>query len=138
MKKWCWAWRPSRNLPPPRIDADAMNQMFGNRGYGATQRARSLRDQEADVFRRVNYTLKAAIHADAIERARALADNRRLWLAIEGAMANAANALPEATRVSILSLGRLIQREMNAPEPDFAFLIEMNDQMIAGLSGDPG
>jgi len=115
-----------------------MNQMFGNRGYGATQRARSLRDQEADVFRRVNYTLKAAIHADAIERARALADNRRLWLAIEGAMANAANALPEATRVSILSLGRLIQREMNAPEPDFAFLIEMNAHMIAGLSGDPG
>ena len=119
--------------------ANTMNQMmFGARGYGAVQRVRSLREQEADVLRRVNYMLKAALHADAIEKARALADNRRLWLATEAAMINPGNLLPEATRASIVSLGRLIQREIDSKEPDIAFLIEMNDQMIAGLSGDPG
>ncbi|MFM7611851.1 MAG: flagellar biosynthesis regulator FlaF [Alphaproteobacteria bacterium] len=115
-----------------------MNQMLGARGYGATQRARSLQEQEADVFRRVNYTLKAAMNGDAIEKARALADNRRLWLAIESALINPANQLPQETRVSILRLGRVIQKEVDAKEPDFEFLITMNDQMIAGLSGDPG
>jgi flagellar biosynthesis regulator FlaF len=53
-------------------------------------------------------------------------------------MINPGNLLPEATRASIVSLGRLIQREIDSKEPDIAFLIEMNDQMIAGLSGDPG
>jgi flagellar biosynthesis regulator FlaF len=115
-----------------------MNQMLGTRRYGATQQTRSLREQEADVFRRVNYAMKAALNSNAIDRARAVADNRRLWLAVETALINPENLLPEATRVSMMRLGRLIQREMNAPEPDFAFLIEMNDQMIAGLSGDPG
>ena len=39
-----------------------MNQMLATRRYGATQQTRSLRDQEADVFRRVNYGLKAAMN----------------------------------------------------------------------------
>ena len=120
------------------MTTNPMNQMLGTRGYGATQRTRTLREQEADVFRRVNYSLKAALNGDAIERARAVADNRRLWLAIETALVNPDNLLPEVTRVSIMRLGRLIQREMQSQEPDIPFLVEMNDQMIAGLSGDPG
>ncbi len=115
-----------------------MNQMLATRRYGATQQARSQRDQEADVFRRVNYGLKSALNGDAIERARAVADNRRLWLAVEAAIVHPANLLPQALRASILSLSRSIQREMEKSEPDLAFLIEMNDQMIAGLSGDAG
>ena len=89
-----------------------MNQMLGALRYGAAQQTRSLREQEADVFRRVNYSLRAAIDADAIERARAVADNRRLWLAVESAMLHPANQLPDALRASIVSLGRTIQREM--------------------------
>jgi flagellar biosynthesis regulator FlaF len=115
-----------------------MNQMLATRRYGATQQTRSLRDQEADVFRRVNYGLKAAMNGDRIERARAVADNRRLWMAVEAAMMHPANQLPKALKVSILSLGRLIQRETDTQTPDIQFLINMNDQMIAGLSGDPG
>ena len=115
-----------------------MNQMLGTRGYGATQRTRTLREQEADVFRRVNFGLKAALNGDAIDRARAIADNRRLWFAIEAALVNPENLLPEVTRVGIMRLGRGVQREMENPEPDIAFLININDQMIAGLSGDPG
>ena len=115
-----------------------MNQMLGTRGYGATQRTRTLREQEADVFRRVNFGLKAALTSDQIDRARAIADNRRLWFAIEAALVNPENLLPEVTRIGIMRLGRGVQREMDNKEPDIAFLIEINDQMIAGLSGDPG
>ena len=115
-----------------------MNQMLATRRYGAAQQARSLRDQEADVFRRVNYGLKSALNGDAMERARAVADNRRLWLAVEAAIVHPANLLPQALRASIVSLSRAIQREMDNGEPDIAFLIDMNDQMIAGLCGDPG
>jgi flagellar biosynthesis regulator FlaF len=115
-----------------------MNQMLGTRGYGATQRVRSLREQEADVFRRVNFFLKAALNGNAIDRARAIADNRRLWFAVEAALVNPGNLLVETTRVSIMRLGRGVQREMDTNEPDIDFLINVNEQMIAGLSGDPG
>jgi flagellar biosynthesis regulator FlaF len=120
------------------MTASPMNQMLGPRGYGATQRTRSLREQEADVFRRVNYSLKAALNGDAVDRARAISDNRRLWLAIEAALVNPENQLPETTRVGIMRLGRGVQREMENQEPDIDFLVNINDQMIAGLSGDPG
>ena len=115
-----------------------MNQMAGLRRYGAAQQMRSPREQEADVFRRVNYALKAAINADAIERARAVADNRRLWLAVEAAMMHPANQLPAALKASIIGIGRSAQRDMDTREPDLSFLINLNDQMILGLSGDPG
>jgi flagellar biosynthesis regulator FlaF len=115
-----------------------MNQMAGLRRYGAAQQTRSPREQEADVFRRVNYALKAAINADAIERARAVADNRRLWLAVEAAMMHPANQLPAALKASIIGIGRSAQRDMDTREPDLSFLINLNDQMILGLSGDSG
>jgi len=115
-----------------------MNQMAGLRRYGAAQQTRSPREQEADVFRRVNYALKAAINADAIDRARAVADNRRLWLAVEAAMMHPANQLPAALKASIIGIGRSAQRDMDTREPDLSFLINLNDQMILGLSGDPG
>ncbi len=115
-----------------------MNQMAGLRRYGAAQQTRSPREQEADVFRRVNYALKAAINADAIERARAVADNRRLWLAVEAAMMHPANQLPAALKASIIGIGRSAQRDMDTRKPDLSFLINLNDQMILGLSGDPG
>ena len=120
------------------MTATPMNQMLGPRGYGATQRVRTLREQEADVFRRVNYGLKAALNGDAIDRARAVSDNRRLWFAIEAALVNPENQLPEVTRIGILRLGRGVQREMENREPDINFLIDINEQMIAGLSGEPG
>jgi flagellar protein FlaF len=78
------------------------------------------------------------VNADAIDRARAVADNRRLWLAIEAAILHPANQLPDALKASIVSLGRSVQREMDKEAPDLSFLIGINDQMIAGLSGDPG
>lgn len=115
-----------------------MSQALLSRAYGAAQQVRAPREQEADVFRRVNYTLKAALTADSIDKARAIADNRRLWLGVEAALSHPANQLPEITRVAIMRLGRVLQREMNNQAPDIGFLVEVNEQIIAGLSGNPG
>lgn len=112
-----------------------MNAASALRAYGATRTAMDPRMQEADVFRRVIGLLRAAIGADDARRARAIADNRRLWLAVESAVAHPANALPEAVRAGLISLGRTVRREMDGAAPDLAFLIAVNEQIAAGLAG---
>jgi flagellar biosynthesis regulator FlaF len=108
--------------------------------YRASRAAMHPRVQEADVFRRVTGALRAAQgdHAEAKLRAiRALADNRRLWLAVEGVLSDPTNALPVPLRASIISVGRSVFRAMDEEDPDLGFLIEVNEHMAAGLSG-PG
>ncbi len=105
------------------------------RAYGATAAALDLREREADVFRRVTGALRAVAAAeDGPARARAMADNRRLWLAVESAVQHPANLLPEALRANLISLARAVQREMEAPAPDLSFLIEVNEQIASGLA----
>ncbi len=105
------------------------------RAYGATRAAMDPRLQEADVFRRVTGTLRAAMAGDGAEmrRMRAIADNRRLWLAVESALSHPANALPDQLRANLISLGRAVRREMDAISPDLDFLIDVNEQVAAGL-----
>ncbi|MBR0672964.1 flagellar biosynthesis regulator FlaF [Neoroseomonas soli] len=105
------------------------------RAYGAARAARDPREQEADVFRRVTGGLRAAGGLDGPARVRAVADNRRLWLAVETALADPSNRLPATVRAGLISLGRAVQREMEQGEPDLAFLIEVNEQVAAGLGG---
>lgn len=105
------------------------------RAYGATRAALDPREQEADVFRRVTGGLRAAVAQDGLARIRAVADNRRLWLAVETALADPANRLPSPVRAGLISLGRAVQREMGGTDPDLAFLIDVNDQVAAGLAG---
>ena len=105
------------------------------RAYGAARAARDPREQEADVFRRVTGGLRAAGGQDGPARVRAVADNRRLWLAVESALADPSNQLPAPMRAGLVSLGRAVQREMDGPDPDIAFLIEVNEQVAAGLAG---
>jgi len=105
------------------------------RAYGASQTALDPREREADVFRRVTGALRAALEQDTLARARAVADNRRLWLAVEAALVHPANQLPESLRAGLLSLGRAVQREMGSAAPDLPFLIEVNEQVTAGLCG---
>jgi flagellar biosynthesis activator protein FlaF len=95
---------------------------------------RNQREQEADVFRRATGALKAARDAKAIPRVRAIADNRRLWLVVEGLMRDQANALPEQLRAAIVSVGLAVQREMDRDAPGFDFLIAVNENLIAGLA----
>jgi flagellar protein FlaF len=107
------------------------------RAYEAASRYRSQREQEADVFRRATAALKAAKGAGNISRVRALADNRRLWLTVSNLMHDPDNAMPEGLRAAIISVGKSVQREMDQDQPDFDFLIAINENLTAGLSGHP-
>ncbi|MBW6398550.1 flagellar biosynthesis regulator FlaF [Roseomonas sp. HJA6] len=105
------------------------------RAYGAARAARDPREQEAEVIRRVTFGLRGALQDDGPARIRAVADNRRLWLAMETALVDPSNQLPTPMRAGLVSLGRAVLREMDTPSPDIDFLIEVNEQVAAGLTG---
>jgi flagellar biosynthesis activator protein FlaF len=105
------------------------------RAYGTAGSHRSLREQEADVFHRAIGALKAARDAGSVARVQAIADNRRLWTTVNDLMRDPLNALPQNLRASIVSIGIAVQREMENPAPDFEFLIGINENFAAGLSG---
>ncbi len=104
------------------------------RAYESAATHRSQRTQEADVFRRATGALKAARELGSIQRVRAIADNRRLWVTVTDLMRDPLNALPAELRASIVSLGMTVQREMDRDMPDFDFLISINETIAAGLS----
>jgi flagellar biosynthesis regulator FlaF len=104
------------------------------RAYSAAAAARDPREQEAEVFRHANAVLRRAHQGDARMRVRALADNRRLWSAVIDLVRDPDNALPAPLRAAIVSVGLAVQREMGRAEPDFAFLIAVNENIAAGLS----
>jgi flagellar biosynthesis activator protein FlaF len=108
-----------------------------SRAYAAASVAKSIREQEADVFRTVIARLQSARQADAVARVRALADNRRLWTMVTDLVRDPANVLPPETRAGIISLSLTVQREMDAEEPNFDFLITINKHIAEGLCGNP-
>jgi flagellar protein FlaF len=105
--------------------------------YKTASRYRSQREQEADVFHHAIAGLKGAKEAGSIQQVRALADNRRLWMMVSDLLRDPGNALPESLRISILSVGLTVQREMDNDSPDFDFLISINENLAAGLAGKP-
>jgi len=105
--------------------------------YRTASSYRSQRAKEADVFHYAIAMLKGAKGADSIEKVRALADNRRLWMTVNAQLRDPANELPEPLRASILSVGATVQREMDNENPDFDFLISVNENIAAGLAGQP-
>jgi flagellar biosynthesis activator protein FlaF len=105
------------------------------RAYQTAATHRSQREQEADVFQRASGALKASRDANAIRRVQAIADNRRLWSVVVDLMRDPTNALPPDLRASIVSVGIAVQREMERDSPDFEFLIAINENIAAGLSG---
>ncbi len=113
------------------------NKSEAIQAYRATSRLRSQREQEADVFRTATAALKAARAGGPMQRVRALADNRRLWITVNDLMCDPGNALPEQLRASILSVGLTVGREMDRDDPNFDFLISINEQITAGLAGQP-
>ena len=105
------------------------------RAYQAASDHRSVRDQEADIFRRATAALRVARDAGPLPRARAVADNARLWSLVTILVQDPANQLPRPLRAQIASIGGAVQRELAAPEPDFEFVIGINEHIAAGLSG---
>ena len=104
------------------------------RAYQTAATFRSQREQEADVFRRAIGALKAARIGNAILRVRALADNRRLWMAVNDLMRDSSSDLSPDLRAAIISVGIAVHREMDRDAPDFSFLIAINENFVAGLS----
>jgi flagellar biosynthesis regulator FlaF len=113
------------------------NVNLAARAYATAAVNKTTREQEADIFRLVIARLQAARNAGAIARVRALADNRRLWMAISDLVSDDRNPLPRKTRAGILSISKCVQRAMDADEPDFDYLITINKNMAEGLSGNP-
>ena len=114
-----------------------MQHAQASRAYRAASAHRGVRVQEADVFRRVTGRLRAAQGGTPMDQARAIADNTRLWQMVGDLLRDPENALPLALRASIVSVGQALQREMRKAAPDFAFLITVNENIAAGLSGAP-
>jgi flagellar biosynthesis activator protein FlaF len=113
------------------------NVNLAARAYAAASANRTTREQEADIFRLVIARLQGARQSGSIARVRALADNRRLWMAVTDLVRDDRNPLPRETRAGILSIGRCVQREIDSDEPNFDFLISINKNMAEGLSGNP-
>ena len=104
------------------------------RAYRSAAGHRSPREQEADVFRHVVGALRAA-KDDPGRRGAAVADNCRLWLMVGDLVRDPANALPPSLRGQLVSVSQALQREMTLAEPDLDFLIAVNENIAAGLSG---
>ena len=104
------------------------------RAYANSAAARSHREQEADLFRRLSVALQLGREQGGIALARALADNQRLWNMVIDMLRDPDNALPVPLRASIVSVGLCVQREIRKPEPDIPFLISVNESVAAGLA----
>lgn len=112
-----------------------MRGMTAARAYQASARHRSQREQDADVFRRANAALRMALGGDGTAHIRALADNRQLWTMVMDLARDPANPLPTPLRGQLVSVGLAVAREMDGATPDLPFLMQVNDDIAAGLSG---
>ena len=90
------------------------------RGAAAYRRNLTPKQMEAEVFARATRAIRAAETGTEIDRARACADNRRLWNAVHGAVADPANALPPALRAQVAGVALAVVRECDAAEPNSA------------------
>jgi flagellar biosynthesis regulator FlaF len=114
------------------------NSSHASQAYRTASRYRSQRDQEADVIRHATTGLRRARdNAPPIQQVRALADNRRLWMMVTDLMRDPGNSLPEPLKASIISVGLSVQHEMDQEQPDLDFLISINENIAAGLAGQP-
>ncbi|MCK8784664.1 flagellar biosynthesis regulator FlaF [Roseomonas sp. NAR14] len=104
-------------------------------GAAAYRRRLTPKQMEAEVFTRANRYIRLALAEDAhpLDRARGLADSRRLWDAVLNLVQDPDNALPAALRASLASVAHAVLRECDAPEPDLRFIATINDNIAAGL-----
>lgn len=103
------------------------------RGAAAYRRNLTPKQMEAEVFARATRAIRGAEAGTDMDRVRACADNRRLWNAVYGAVSDPGNALAPALRAQIAGLALAVLRECDAPEPDLAFIAEINERTAAGL-----
>lgn len=102
-------------------------------GAAAYRRRLTPKQMEAEVFARATRAIRSAEAGTQLDRARAIADNRRLWNAVYGAVVDPANALPTALRAQIASVALTVIRECDAAEPDLGFVAGINEIFAGGL-----
>lgn len=107
-----------------------MSQTLSQPG-AAYRRSVTPKQAEGQVFARVLHSLREA--RGPIEIARARSDAYRLWSAVLDSVMDPANQLPPALRGQIAGVARSVMREFDAEEPDMGFVIEMTEQVSAGL-----
>jgi flagellar biosynthesis regulator FlaF len=88
---------------------------------------------EAEVFVQAARSIRAAQSGSVLDRARAVADNRRLWSAVHDLVIDPTNALPLELRSQIAGVALAVMRECNGPEPDLSFVAKINEEFAAGL-----
>jgi flagellar biosynthesis regulator FlaF len=116
--------------PETQSGTTASNAMQGAAAY---RRRLSTKQMEAEVFARANRSIREAESSGPLGRARAIADNRRLWDAVQAAVLDPTNSLPATLRASIVGVAIAVVRECGAEQPDFGFITEMNDHFAAAL-----
>lgn len=110
---------------------------MGFRTYAAASTNRTTIRQVADALHLVISRLQAARDSGPVERLRALADNRRFWVAVSDILHDPTNWLPQETRAGMISVMQSVQQEMDSDRPDFDLLITINRRIAAGLGGKP-
>lgn len=111
-----------------------MNHARAHAAYATSVSHRGPRAQEADLFRRITGALRASQSLGPIAKTRALADNRRLWLAVCDLMRDPANQLPDVLRARIVAIGKAVLRELDSDRPNIDFLANVNDQIADALT----
>ena len=116
------------------LNAAATATQGASQGAAAYRRRISAKQMEAEVFTRATRSIREAENnPSSLVRARAVADNRRLWDAVLISVLDPDNALPRGLRSQLASLARTVLRECDGEAPDLAFVAEMNEQIAAGL-----
>ncbi|MDJ0386508.1 flagellar biosynthesis regulator FlaF [Roseomonas sp. E05] len=91
--------------------------------------------EEAMLFRQVVLLLRQAREGGDPTRGRAAAEaTRRLWEAVLLALHAPGCTLPPALRQGLETLGQAVMREVARPAPDYGFLADINEQVMAGLA----
>lgn len=115
------------------VTQSAVTQGAAAHGAAAYRRRLSSKQMEAEVFARANRAIREAAAGGPLAYARAVADNRRLWDAVQAAVLDPTNNLPKELRAQIAGVAMAVVRECEAEQPDFGFIAEMNDHFAAGL-----
>ncbi len=113
--------------------------------YGANSAPiRTLRGTEYAVFTRVTQRLKNAESqkkSDVTAMARAIYDNRRLWLALASDVADKDNGLPQTLRAQIFYLNQFVDhhsRKVLSGKASVSALVDINVAVMRGLGREGG
>ena len=96
---------------------------------------RTPRATEYEVFAKATTALRRA--SNAVERARAIADNRALWTLLATEVADPRNPLPRTLRARIFYLSEFVTHESRRVlrgDSDTAALVDVNAAIMSGLN----